>query len=230
MDEAKNYQKVQALVFNLFKTLGYFHFPFIKPYLDSLSGRRLQLAALIARAGYYSLKVGKMGKGVWIGKNAELWGDALHKVTIGDNVSIDRDVYIEVGGPNAFLEIGKNSHIGAKAHILASGGVKIGKHVVIGMGTYILSATHHYEFPDGAPAMFSIRSPKSRQCVIKKPVIIEDYAAILTGSIVTPGVTIGQGAVVGAVSFVTKDIPAWTIAVGIPAHPIKERPRFPPIE
>ena len=43
-------------------------------------------------------------------------------------------------------------------------------------------------------------------------------------SIIMPGVTIGDGAIIGAGSIVTKDIPAWTIAVGRPAKVIKEIP------
>lgn len=45
-----------------------------------------------------------------------------------------------------------------------------------------------------------------------------------TGTIVMPGVTIGDGAVIGAYSLVTKDIPAWTIAIGRPAKVVKEIP------
>lgn len=41
-------------------------------------------------------------------------------------------------------------------------------------------------------------------------------------TVIMPGVTIGDGAIIGAGSLVTKDIPAWTIAVGRPAKPIKE--------
>ena len=45
------------------------------------------------------------------------------------------------------------------------------------------------------------------------------------GSIIVPGVTIGEGAIVGARSVVTKDVPAWTIAAGSPAKVIKEIPK-----
>ena len=45
-----------------------------------------------------------------------------------------------------------------------------------------------------------------------------------TGTLVMPGVTIGEGAIVGAGSLVTKDIPAWTIAIGRPAKVVKELP------
>jgi len=52
--------------------------------------------------------------------------------------------------------------------------------------------------------------------------------AIGTGTLVMPGVTVGEGAVVGAGSLVTKDIPAWTIAIGRPAKVVKEIPRRSP--
>ena len=42
---------------------------------------------------------------------------------------------------------------------------------------------------------------------------------------IMPGVTIGEGAIVGAGSLVTKDIPAWTIAMGRPAKVIKVVPQ-----
>lgn len=46
-----------------------------------------------------------------------------------------------------------------------------------------------------------------------------------TGSMIMPGVTIGDGAIIGAYSLVTKDIPAWTIAIGRPAKVVKEIPK-----
>lgn len=49
--------------------------------------------------------------------------------------------------------------------------------------------------------------------------------AIGTKSLVMSGVTVGEGAIVGAFSLVTKDVPAWTLAVGSPAKVIKEFPR-----
>lgn len=48
--------------------------------------------------------------------------------------------------------------------------------------------------------------------------------AIGTGSLIMPGINVGEGAVVGAGSLVTKDIPAWTIATGRPAKVVKEIP------
>lgn len=59
---------------------------------------------------------------------------------------------------------------------------------------------------------------------IYAPVTLKKGCQLGMGTIVMPGVTVGEGAIVGARSVVTKDIPAWTIAVGNPAKVIKEIP------
>lgn len=56
----------------------------------------------------------------------------------------------------------------------------------------------------------------------RKEVILKKGCCIGMSSIIMPGVTIGEGAMIGAGSVVTKDIPAWTIATGNPAKVIKE--------
>lgn len=61
-----------------------------------------------------------------------------------------------------------------------------------------------------------------KECPQKpRPVVIKKGASISTGAIIMPGVTIGEGAIVGAGALVTKDVPAWTIVVGVPAKVIK---------
>lgn len=56
-------------------------------------------------------------------------------------------------------------------------------------------------------------------------IILKKGSCVGIGCIVMPGVTIGEGAMIGAGSVVTKDIPAWTIAAGVPAKVIKQIPR-----
>jgi acetyltransferase-like isoleucine patch superfamily enzyme len=56
----------------------------------------------------------------------------------------------------------------------------------------------------------------------KAPIVIGEGCSTGTNTLILPGVTIGDGAVIGAGSLVTKDIPAWTLAVGRPAKVIKE--------
>jgi acetyltransferase-like isoleucine patch superfamily enzyme len=55
-----------------------------------------------------------------------------------------------------------------------------------------------------------------------KPIILKRGCVLGMGTIVMPGVTIGEGSIVGAGSVVSHDIPAWSIAVGIPAKVVRE--------
>jgi acetyltransferase-like isoleucine patch superfamily enzyme len=58
----------------------------------------------------------------------------------------------------------------------------------------------------------------------KGKIILKKGCLIATNTMIMPGVTIGEGAIVGAFSLVTKDIPAWTIATGCPAKVIRSIP------
>ena len=56
----------------------------------------------------------------------------------------------------------------------------------------------------------------------REPIHLKKGCVIGMGSTIMPGVTIGEGAIIGAGSLVTKDVPAWTIAVGNPCRVVKE--------
>lgn len=60
---------------------------------------------------------------------------------------------------------------------------------------------------------------------IVKPIVLKKGCLVGMESFVMPGVTIGEGAIVGAGSLVTKDIPAWTVATGRPAKVVKQIPK-----
>lgn len=56
---------------------------------------------------------------------------------------------------------------------------------------------------------------------LPRPTIIKKGALISTGAMVMPGVTVGEGAIVGAGALVAKDVPAWSLVVGVPAKVVK---------
>lgn len=114
------------------------------------------------------------------------------------------------------VKIGKGSKINRTA-ILDDGYshlITIGDYVWITAGVMILAHQRDLtEYKIGCPVM---------TCSLKTaPVIIKDGAHIGIGAIIMPGVTISEGAVIGAGSVVTKDIPAYCVAVGSPAKVIK---------
>lgn len=92
--------------------------------------------------------------------------------------------------------------------------ITIGKNVWITAGCQLLCHQRDLsEYKVGQPVM---------DCPLKyAPIVIKDGAHIGIGSIIMPGVTIGEGAVIGAGSVVTKDVPPYCVAVGVPAKVIR---------
>ena len=119
------------------------------------------------------------------------------------------------------VKIGKKSHV-ARGVILDDRNpdlIKIGDGVAVTSGVMILC--HQRDLSEYRPGMYAMHCPfKEGQ------VVIEDGAHIGIGSIIMPGVTIGKGAIIGAGSVVTRDIPPYCVAVGIPAKVIKSFDKF----
>jgi putative colanic acid biosynthesis acetyltransferase WcaF len=109
------------------------------------------------------------------------------------------------------LSIGEWSSIGEWALIYNLGAVTIGQRSTISQRAHLCAGTHDYRDPS--------------MPLLKPPIQIGDNAWICADAFVGPGVTIGDGAIVGARAVVTKDVAPWTVVVGNPAQVIKERAR-----
>lgn len=93
--------------------------------------------------------------------------------------------------------------------------ITVGRNVWITAGCQLLCHQRDLSYYEkGKPVM---------NCPLKyAPILIKDGAHIGIGSIIMPGVTIGRGAVIGAGAVVTKDVPDYSLAVGVPAKVIKQ--------
>ena len=114
--------------------------------------------------------------------------------------------------------IGDNVHINHFVHIGCIEYVEIGNNVLFGSKVYI-SDHNHGNYTGGNQS--ELLEPPIQRALSSKPVIVEDNVWLGDNVVVLPGVHIGAGAIIGANSVVTHDIPAATIAVGSPARPIK---------
>ncbi|AXH11883.1 acyltransferase [Halarcobacter bivalviorum] len=112
------------------------------------------------------------------------------------------------------ISIGKNSTLNQGVIIDGFGGVKIGEGVRIASGSVINTADHNFEDP---------KEFIYKQGYICAGVTIEDDVWIGANVCINKGVTIGKGSVVGGGSVVTKNIPPYSIAVGVPAKVVKKR-------
>lgn len=126
----------------------------------------------------------------------------------GTNVNIERNA---VFTPE--LEIGNNSGVGIDCEVY--GPVTIGNNVMMGPEVVIYTSGHKYDRID-IPMMEQGSSEI-------QPVIIGNDVWIGRRAIIMPGVTIGDGVIIGAGAVVTKNVEPYMVAVGVPAKAIKSR-------
>jgi putative colanic acid biosynthesis acetyltransferase WcaF len=99
--------------------------------------------------------------------------------------------------------------VGDGAYLYNQAPIRLGRRAVVSQGAQLCTGTHDYEDP-GFP-------------LVARPIAVGALAWIAAEAFVHPGVTIGEGAVIGARSVVTKDMPAWTVCAGHPCKPLKPR-------
>lgn len=136
---------------------------------------------------------------------------ARHGLLKAFGASIDKDAYI-YHSSTIFapwnLKVGR-ACIGPNTNIYCKDNITIGDEVTISQGTYLCTASH--DFTDPLMALTTA------------PIIIETRVWIAADAFVGMGVTIGEGAVVGARAAVFKNIEPWTVVGGNPAKFIKKR-------
>jgi acetyltransferase-like isoleucine patch superfamily enzyme len=144
----------------------------------------------------------KLGKGVKLSKFINLYG-----CEVGDDTKI-----------GAFVEIQKNARVGKRckisSHTFICEGVTIEDNVFIGHGVTFINDTYpRATTPDG-----SLQTENDWRV---EQTLIKEGASVGSGATILSNVTVGEYAIVGAGSVVTKDVAAHSIVAGNPAKPIK---------
>lgn len=163
-------------------------------------------------------------RGLKIGKNSRIESYCIigvlgkRKLAIGSNSSIGvfSRVVVSSGYQNLgeYIIIGDNVGVGGYANIGGSGGVSIGDNTII--GPYFSAHPENHNFD-------SIEVPIRLQGTTRNAIKIEENCWLGAKVTVLAGVTIGKGSIIGAGAIVTKDIPAYSIALGSPAVVVKKR-------
>jgi acetyltransferase-like isoleucine patch superfamily enzyme len=181
-----------------------------------------------ARSFIAARKLGRLGSGSTIGEGVRLRNS--HFIRIGDDTRIDDGVYLNGLGKNGLdigdrcqirfgtvidcwkgvgIKIGNDTFIGPLSVIQGQGGTVIGDGCLIGGHAYIVPSSH----------VFDDRSiPIRLQGETTEGVEIQDDVWIGSGVAVLDGVNIGKGSVIGAGSVVTRSIPSYSVAYGVPAR------------
>jgi len=120
---------------------------------------------------------------------------------------------VKIMGP-AGIRIGDHARITGQVVLDGRGGLTIGPYTQVGFQSLILSYTHNYEALD---------RPIVAQGMAGRPVTIGSDVWIGARAILLPGITIGDGAIIGAGAVVTHDVPNRAIVAGNPARLIRYR-------
>lgn len=137
-------------------------------------------------------------------------------IEIGNNCKIDDFVFI-YGGEG--IIIGDFTHIGSFTSIIGGGSITMGKYVGVSQGVRFVTGTNDYKRKGHLTAAV----PIEEQAFYHGHIEIEDEVLIGTNAVIMPNVTIGEGAVIGAQTFVNKDIEPWSINIGSPSRKINVR-------
>lgn len=176
-----------------------------------------QPKAMLNSPRYDTAMLKKVGADVFVSAHVAI--RRPHLVAIGNHVAIDAGLYLTTAA-----ELGDYIHIGPYVAIIGGerGLLKMGNFTNIAVGGRIICVSDTFSgnglvTAPGIPAEF---------CELKiAPVVFEDFANVGTNAVIMPGVTLGEGSVVGACSLVTKDTEPWTVYMGTPARPVKARPK-----
>ncbi|NUN63516.1 acyltransferase [Pseudanabaena biceps] len=165
--------------------------------------RRLSVGLLFSRCGYYIIIRWRREfdnfRSVYIKKSLK---------SCGSNVGFQFPLCLN---QLENIEIGDDVSFCAYVHVWGLGGVKIGNRVMIGSHSAITSITHDYH----SEVMYSTN--------LTNPVIIGDDVWIGSHAVILPGITIGNGAVIGAGCVVTKNVEPFDIVVGVPSRVLRKR-------
>ncbi|KAB8317957.1 acyltransferase [Tolypothrix campylonemoides VB511288] len=156
-----------------------------------------------------------IGNGVNIihGVSINASGQPNNRVYLGDKVSLERGVDMRAM-KDTCIHIDEGTFIGPYVCLAGPGNIKIGKSCLIAAHVGIFANNHIFDDPTEII---------ENQGLTRKGIVIEDDCWLGHAVTVLDGVTIGKGSVIGAGAVVTKDIPPFSIAVGVPAKVIKSR-------
>ncbi len=156
----------------------------------------------------------RLGKRVYVGPGAHVIASHGSEISVGADTAIYPGAMILSYGGN--ITIGENVGVNPYCILYGHGGLVIGNNVLIASHTVIIPANHNFSRSD---------IPINSQGLTCRGVTIGNDVWLGSHSVILDGTTVEEGSVVGAGSVVTKNIPPYSIAVGVPARVVKQRSR-----
>jgi acetyltransferase-like isoleucine patch superfamily enzyme len=156
-----------------------------------------------------------IGKDVLIYEFARFVNEQV--IEIGDRTQIDDFSFVNGGSG---IKFGRCNHVCSFVSIIGGGELITGDYVGIAAGCRIITGSHQHQ--NGKRMVSSV--PAEQQEILRGKIVLEQDVFIGSNAIIYPNVTIGQGAIIGAGSLVTRNVEPWTVNMGYPAHVVGRRP------
>lgn len=150
-----------------------------------------------------------------VSRKASFYGAS--RIRIGAHSRIDDFCVLSAG--EGGIEIGQHVHIGVASTLIGSGAITMADFSTLSGRVSVYSSSDDYS---GAH-MTNPTVPAAFKAVDERAVKIGRHVIVGAGSVILPGSTLAEGVAVGALSLVSKDVPAWTIVAGQPARPLRAR-------
>ena len=157
------------------------------------------------------------GENVLISRKASLYNAGA--IDIGSDVRIDDFCVLSAGAGG--IAIGNFVHVAVYASMIGAGRIRLEDYSCLSGRVAVYSSSDDYSGEHLTNPMV----PEQYRGVISADVVVGRHALVGAGSIVLPGVTIGDGTAIGAMSFVRADCEPFSIYAGVPARRIKPRAR-----
>lgn len=157
----------------------------------------------------------ELGSNVFISDKVSFYNPA--KISIGSHVRIDDFCVLSAG--EGGIEIGDYVHIAVFSSLIGAGRVKLSDFVNISSRVSIYSSNDDYS---GA-SLTNPMVPDRFKNVQSEDVVLCKHVIVGSGSVILPGVSLNEGAAIGALSLVVKDCEAFTVYSGVPAKALKVR-------
>ena len=160
----------------------------------------------------------KIGRGCKISDKASFYENE-GTITIGDNVRIDDFCLFSTGG-NGSIYVGNHIHFAAYCGVWGGGGI-----IFADLSQFATKCTFLSKSDDwsGHSLIGPCVPDKYKPGLKSAQIYVGEHVVVGAGSVVLPGVTIGEGAAIGAMSLVKWNVLPWGIYAGIPAKLIKQR-------